>query len=62
MGREDRQSAEAVDKVLDKMITRLEGWWVQETAKEAKKAEKAEARAAAREAKKKEKDAAKAEV
>lgn len=62
MAKEDRQVAEAVDKVLDKMIKRVETWWVTETAKEARKAEQAEARAAAKAAKAAEKAAAKAQV
>jgi hypothetical protein len=62
MAKEDRQIAEAVDKVLDKMIKRVETWWVTETAKEARKAEQAEARAVAKAAKAAEKAAAKAQV
>lgn len=62
MAKEDRQAAEAVDKVLDKMIKRVETWWVTETAKEARKAEQAEARAVAKAAKAAERAAAKAQV
>jgi hypothetical protein len=62
MGKEEREVAGAVDHVLDKMVRKLEVWWGHETAREAKKAEKAQARAAAQEAKKAAKEAAKAEV
>jgi hypothetical protein len=44
------------------MVRKLEVWWGHETAREAKKAEKAQARAAAQEAKKAAKEGAKAEV
>jgi hypothetical protein len=62
MGKEEREVAGAVDHVLDKMVRKLEVWWGHETAREAKKAENAQARAAAQEAKKAAKEAAKAEV
>jgi hypothetical protein len=62
MAKEEREVAGAVDNVLDKMIRKLEVWWGHETAREAKKAEKVQARAAAQEAKKAAKEAAKAEV
>jgi hypothetical protein len=62
MAKEEREVAGAVDHVLDKMIRKLEVWWGHEAAREAKKAEKAQARAAAQEAKKAAKEAAKAEV
>lgn len=62
MAKDERQVAEAVDKVLDKVIKRVETWWVAETAREAKKAEQAEARAAAKAARTAAKEKAKAEV
>jgi hypothetical protein len=62
MAKEERQTAEAVDRVLDKMIKRVETWWVAETAKEARRAEQAEARAASKAAKAAARAAAKAEV
>jgi hypothetical protein len=61
MAKDDRAVAEAVDKVLDKLIKRVEAWWTTESAREAKKAEKAAARAAAKEVKDAAKAAAKAE-
>ncbi|WIA14572.1 hypothetical protein OEZ85_003088 [Tetradesmus obliquus] len=61
MPKEEREVAGAVDHVLDKMIRKLEVWWGHETARESKKVEKAQARAAAQEAKKAAKEAAKAE-
>ncbi|WIA34750.1 hypothetical protein OEZ86_013057 [Tetradesmus obliquus] len=61
MPKEEREVAGAVDHVLDKMIRKLEVWWGHERARESKKVEKAQARAAAQEAKKAAKEAAKAE-